>query len=252
MNVKSPTVGFRLAGVILVGGGKIRPLPQPVFACQKKRTSSRREAPKSILLVAWSHPRYPHRFESHPVGKFEAVLGWQSQFINALQYGPRSHLVVRLPGLDRGLFQAQQLAERCGSSRFDDRKQPFRETLVGYGLVVVDYPSTTCLELFIANVPSVFFWNPKGWPMREEARPYFDKLRGAGILWDSPREAAAKVAEVYEQPLKWWAQPEIQKVRREFADRYALAECDWKAHWVKALTEEVALAKVCRLESNET
>ncbi len=225
-------------------GDKVRPLPQPMFLPVENGAGPRDQTPKEILLVAWSHPRYPHRFESHPVGKFDEVLEWLSQFINALPTELRSRLVVRLPGTDRGLCQAQRLTERCGPLCFDDRKQPFRDTLGKYGLVVVDYPSTTCLELLAANVPAVFFWDPKGWPMREEARPYFDALWEAGVLWISPREAATKVSEVYEHSWDWWRQPQVQEARRNFTDRYALGRHDWLNCWVKTLQEEIALSCV--------
>ena len=80
--------------------------------------------------------------------------------------------------------------------------------------------------------------------VRDEATPYFEDLRKVGILWDSPEAAAKKVTEIYDDPWSWWGSEAVQEVRKRFVDRYALARENWVDCWVKALEEEVALAKV--------
>lgn len=114
--------------------------------------------------------------------------------------------------------------------------------------MVTDHPGTSFLEGLVANVPVVAFWDPERWEVRDEAAPYFEELRRVGILWDLPEAAATKVAEVYDNPSAWWESETVQAVRRRFVDRYALAREDWVECWVKALKEEITLARTdgCR------
>jgi putative transferase (TIGR04331 family) len=88
-------------------------------------------------------------------------------------------------------------------------------------LIVQTYNSTGHLETLGRNIPTIMFWNPNHWELRESAIPYFDKLRTVGVLFDTPESAAAKVAEVWSDVAGWWGQSEVQEARRFFCDRFA-------------------------------
>jgi putative transferase (TIGR04331 family) len=109
-------------------------------------------------------------------------------------------------------------------------------------MVVFDNLGTGFLETLIGDVPTILFQNPNLWETRDEARPYLEDLRRAGILWESPESAAAKVAEVYDDPEAWWTQPAVQEARNRFVERYAYASPDWSKQWASALKEEALLA----------
>lgn len=83
------------------------------------------------------------------------------------------------------------------------------------------YNSTGFLETLGRNIPTIMFWNPKHWELRPSAQPYFDLLKEAGILHETPEAAAARAAEVWDDVAGWWNQPEVQDARRCFCDRFA-------------------------------
>jgi len=78
----------------------------------------------------------------------------------------------------------------------------------------------------------------------DEAESYFEGLRKAGILWDLPEAAAAKVEEIYDDPWAWWGSTVVQETRQIFVDRFASGRKDWVGFWVKALEEEMALSQI--------
>lgn len=225
------------------GNRIIRPVPHPRFVPLAAQDGRCGGAPKDIVLVTTSHPRYPFRFESHPVGQFDAVLEWRRRFIQTLLPAHRAQLVVRLHPQDFGWCQEQRLVETCGPLRFDNGKMSFRQLIRQTRLVVIEYCGTAYLEALATNIPTVLFWDPQHWEVRDEAAPYFEDLRKVGILWDSPEAAAAKVAEIYDDPSAWWQSEAVQEVRQRFVDRYALGRADWVDCWVKVLREEMALAR---------
>ena len=68
------------------------------------------------------------------------------------------------------------------------------------------------------------------------AQPYFKLLREVGILYDSPKSAASKLNEIYQDPNSWWFSPKIQDARNKFCDRFARTSNDWVAQWKRELT----------------
>lgn len=228
-------------------GGEIpiNALPHPKFLpLTASFKAHRKDNAKSILLVTTSHPKYPFRLESHPVGEFHTVLEWRSRFLATLNDSHRAAIVIRLRPVDYGWFQRQQLIERFGQLRFDEGIKPLQSVLEQTRLVVVEYLGTSCLEVLSANVPSVLFWDPLRWELRNEAKPYFHALRLVGILHDSAETAARKIEEIYSNPWTWWGRDEVQEARRRFVDRFAVGRKDWVDCWAKALEEEMALSQV--------
>lgn len=225
------------------GNRIVRPLPHPRFLPLATQDGQCGTASKDIVLVTTSHPRYPFRFESYPVGQFDVVLEWRRRFIQKLLPLHRAQLVVRLHPQDFGWCQEQRLVETCGPLRFCSTRSSISQLLGEIRLVVIEYHGTTFLEMLAANVPTILFWDPQHWEVRDEAAPYFEDLRKVGILWDSPEAAAAKVAEIYDDPSTWWQSEAAQEVRQRFVDRYALGRADWVDCWVKVLREEMALAR---------
>ena len=71
-------------------------------------------------------------------------------------------------------------------------------------LCISTYNATVHLESFIYNFPTIIYFNPLHWKLRPSAKPYFEELRRAGILFDTPEDAAKKVNEIPEEPRFWW------------------------------------------------
>ena len=102
-------------------------------------------------------------------------------------------------------------------------------------VAIIDHLGTTALEALTINIPTIWFLNVEVNLIRPEAEKYFALLRDAGILHRSPEEAAEKVNEIYNDPLRWWCNPEVQKAKNTFCDRFALTSNNWRKEWVDAL-----------------
>jgi putative transferase (TIGR04331 family) len=87
------------------------------------------------------------------------------------------------------------------------------------------------LETFVANYPTLLYWEPKYTELNESAQPYFDLLRKAEILHDTPEQLALKLNEIYSDPLSWWMSAEIQDAKNKFCNRFAKTGDDWVTQW---------------------
>src|SRR2546425_11858441 len=102
------------------------------------------------------------------------------------------------------------------------------------------FPYTTLFRS--ADVPTILFWDPSRWEVRDEAEDAFGGLRTAGILWDSPEAAARALETVYGDPPAWWRRGDVQAARRKLVERYALAQGNGAASWSGVLDEQGAVA----------
>ena len=222
--------------------GKVTAVPHPRFLSRRRsrRGHGRRRA---IVLVTMSLPRYPMRFDSMPVGQFDRILECRQRWIQHLPDACRERLVVRLGPGGFGWCQRRRLMDACGPVQFSDQTTPVQHLFGRAKLVVIEYPATAYLETMAADIPTVCFWEPRYWRIREEAAAYFEDFRRAGILWGSPEAAAAHVEAIHDDPWRWWDSPELQRVRRQFVRRHAWGEPDWLRRWVEVIRAEAVVSE---------
>jgi putative transferase (TIGR04331 family) len=145
---------------------------------------------------------------------------------------------LRLYRRDWGWDHRERVRELAPDARFDDPSRPLSKRLRESRLAVFDCPSTPMLEAFAAGVPSILCWAEDAWPFRPSARPFFEGLREAGVLFESPEEAAAQVGRAYGNPKGWWDEPARLAARRALTATYALSRADWLGSWLKELLQE--------------
>jgi putative transferase (TIGR04331 family) len=194
----------------------------PVGVLRLRRRSTSWDAHGGILLVTGAVPRFSYWMYSVMVaGQTVQYFEDQMRFAGALLPEHRDQLLVRLYSLDYGWSQSARWQERYPDIRLDDGKDPIEPLIRRSRLFVATYNATSYLETLSRNIPTIMFWNPHHWELRPSARPYFDYLRTAGILHDTPETAAKVVAKVWNDVDDWWHQPERQDARRAFCDRFA-------------------------------
>jgi len=225
-------------------GDTYRNVPVPKlseFAMRKEKNRRVRSSRGVVLFLATGHRTYLLRFHSAPLGsQWQDYYQWEVRFLAAVSDRVRRAILFRA-SLNPAHANLQALAERFPKMQLDEGC-PFYERLKQAHLIVVDNCQTAFLEALAANIPTVIFRDPHRWEVREEAAPYFEALREAGILWDSPESAAAKVSDVYDDPLAWWSSQPVQEARGRFVNRYAFVREDWPACWTQVLREEARVA----------
>ena len=82
------------------------------------------------------------------------------------------------------------------------------------------YNATFFLEALHMNIPTIVFWNPDHWELRDQAKPYFQHLLDAKILFYQPREAALHLNKIANNIDEWWDSPEVIKARKMFTDHF--------------------------------
>lgn len=196
-----------------------------------------------IMWAVMSLPRFAYWMYSVPVGpQMLAYFEDQYRFGRSVSPAVMELLHLRLYPHDYGWDEENRFRDALPQLKTYKGPQSFIEQLNRRRMFVGTYNSTTFLETFTADYPTIIFWNPEHWELRESARPYFDGLRHAEILHDTPESAAAKVNEIYRDPRIWWHQPLVQEARNRFCSRFARVNQDWLREWKTELMQFAAAA----------
>jgi putative transferase (TIGR04331 family) len=189
-----------------------------------------------ILWVVVSFPRYAYTMYSVPSGpQTLAYLDFQERFGRAVSPEVRQLLRYRPYPLQYGWSDYARLRDAIGDIRVAGTIESMQRQLSRSRLFVGTFNATAFLETFVADVPTVLFWDPHLWETRPEATPYFDELRRVGILHDMPESAAAFIETIYLDPGRWWRGGEVQDVVRRFCARFGRVHDrtldDWRAEF---------------------
>ncbi|MEK6934677.1 MAG: LIC12162 family protein [Nanoarchaeota archaeon] len=175
---------------------------------------------------------------------WEEYCEWQYRFFSLLPKDIRSLMFYRskihqLEGWDN------ELAIKFPEIKFDEsdfaKGNTFYDRLDKCRVVIVDACMQVFAECLSSNKPTILFWNPNFWNVKEEVERHFDNFRKAGFLYNSPEQAATKLVEIYNDPWKWWENDDVQNAREAFLEKFVLSREDWLEQWDKSIKEELVI-----------
>lgn len=105
-------------------------------------------------------------------------------------------------------------------------------------LLILDHPGTTWNISMAMNVPIILYWERNHFPFNIEANQFLDKLKDLGLYFEEPIQAAKKVNQIinnYDDLSDWWNQKDIQQIRKEWMNHFAMADKKWFSIWTKTL-----------------
>ena len=95
------------------------------------------------------------------------------------------------------------------------------ESLRRSRLCVSTYNATVFLETMSLGLPTLIFWNPRHWELREAAVPYFELLQSVGIFHTTPESAAQQLTKIWDDVDGWWSSEAVISARNRFCHKYA-------------------------------
>lgn len=222
----------------LDGDPKVRDIPFPLLA--RVRRAGRGDGLVIVSTHLYLHDIGLTRNDSN--SRALDYLQRQTRLWNALPPNLKEYSRLRLHK-DTGWRHEERLRECCPDLRLDDTSVPFARRLGEARLMIIDFPTTTFQEALAADAPCLMTWNPADWKYRDSARPFFNRLKEVGLLFDEPEAAAAQAARVYDDPQAWWDEPARREVRRDFARHFAYRRDDWMDCWLREINEGLTQIK---------
>nr|WP_176082391.1 LIC12162 family protein [Leptospira alexanderi] len=173
------------------------------------------------LLVEHCMPRYSYWIQNTPVsGQILRYFDDQYSFIKHLTPKVRSKFLIKLYPDDYDWNQKERWESLYLTLAYDSGQKSFESVMRKSRICVTTYNATTYLESLGLNMPTLIFWNPTYWELRKSALPYFQMLKDASILFESPITAATYLNEIWDNIDDWWQEKERQRIRGIFIEKY--------------------------------
>ena len=213
--------------------GETRTTPMASGQLISKIKNVKAKVDGNILWVGMSQPRYSYWLYSIPIGpQFIDYLVDQKYFAEEVSDEVRRLLMYRLYPTDMDDWSLKdRLKDMLPPIQLYEGPKSIYQQLNEARLCICTYNSTTFLETFAADFPTLAFWNPNHWELRPSGEPYFDELKEVGIFHDTPESAAAKANIIYQNPIAWWQSSDVQEVRKKFCKRFARTSPHWISEW---------------------
>ena len=97
----------------------------------------------------------------------------------------------------------------------------FNKSLKRSRVAVFAYYSTGFLECLTAERPAICFWQNSLNFLSDDVVDDFKQLERVGLIHFTPESAAKHVNKHWDDVLSWWNEPEVERVRQDFANKYA-------------------------------
>ncbi len=211
---------------------EVKPMPASKFS-YKMRKSGDKQA-HGILYVTTTWLRWLLQYPL-TMDYWSDYFHGQKLFLSNIPQAVREHLVIRPHIEDFGWDSVSRFADLVPDARIEGWEVPFSKRMLKCRILVCDHPcySTTFIEALVNNKPTMLFYNPKFAANRfnEEAKPYWDKLKEADILFDDPILASKKIGEIYDNVDAWWGDKKRQDAVRSFLSHFGRASADWADEW---------------------
>lgn len=121
-----------------------------------------------------------------------------------------------------------------GNVSFNNRLNECRLAIIVYG------QNTTVYETLSANFPTMLYWNPDHWELRDKAKPYFNLLKKCGIFHTSADSLCDQINKVYDDVDSWWLSEDTQKAVKIFCNEYAFTKENYIEEWFHELNNHIS------------
>jgi putative transferase (TIGR04331 family) len=207
--------------------------PAGIFRTPEKLKYNARK--KNILFVTLNSPRYNYRISSESLALFNNYFRNSFAFVKSLSDELQNKLLIRLTPTEYGWFQSKRWKDRYPTLRQDAGNSRMTDLMKESKLIVYTYNSTGYLESLAAGIPTIIFWDETSSSVREDAKPYLEVLRNAGIFHGSPESAARFIMENWENIDKWWDSEKVVHALDEFNMHY----CRQPENLLNTITKEI-------------
>lgn len=211
------------------------PLPNPKLSRLYRLRHRRRNQAGTgdIVFVSNSVPRYQLRNWSSPLSARRGTdyFNLQILFLNSLAPSARGRVLILPYPADDGFGYREWMREQAPDVRLEERGTPYHGLLAQASLVVCDMNQTTLLEAMAADIPLIAFWRSRDYPLRDQAKDWYQRLRDVGVLHDAPEDAAEAVNSFWPDVVRWWDNAERRRACHSFAAHFALQDRNWLLQW---------------------
>lgn len=199
-----------------------------------KKISKRKLRVKRILLLTVEHPRHSYMISSVVISsQWLEYYKDLKNFLKILSDSKLSDKIILRNKLRKNGWNFDKRISLQFPSLYLDDIQDYFKSVESSSLIVSTYNGATYLETMSLNKPTIFFWNPEYWELRETSISDYNELIDVGIFHTSPQSAANFINKIYSNIDGWWFSEKVQVVREKFCKKYSNKNINLSSEIVK-------------------
>lgn len=195
---------------------------KPVGALKVKSRSNQTNKNDKLLIILLSNPKFPYWCTSVPCGS--ALVDYYNQqidFYGQLSPSIRSKTVLRFGNSDFEWKFKESFIRKYGVESIQIDDEEYERSILSSRLCLCTYNATTMIECIKLDIPTIMFWDPKLFSIRDEAIDVFEFLNQCGMFQSSVSDASSFINDNYSNITDWWNSEAVIYARNKFVDRYA-------------------------------
>jgi putative transferase (TIGR04331 family) len=195
----------------------------PMFNFYQKKINYLHNQNNGMLLIDDECSRFPYGngypifYESNNTLLFKDRI----IFLKNLKPSILKKVSIKLYPEDYEWANKEKYRSFNSSFEFIERDKKLFDILKNFKICVTNDNSTAYLQTLNANFPTVLFFNKKVNLINSETVKVFKILKYAGILFDTPEEAANKINLVWNSIDLWWKSRKVQYAVNYFCNKYS-------------------------------
>ncbi|OCW82926.1 hypothetical protein AKH21_02075 [Pelagibacteraceae bacterium GOM-A5] len=190
----------------------------PVHLRNKKINT---QSNNTIYLILDEFPNYFYEYHSNYDAHtyrlyFQGIL----DFISNLDETVKEKLIVRLYPEKHNEDAHQILKNKFPWLKIDYGNTDLNKKIIKSKLCIIANNSTTFLDTFRSNVPTILFWDKKIIESRKSCEKYLELLSKIGVYYDNP-QSAALFCNNNKNIYKWWNDKKRKLTIKDFLRIFA-------------------------------
>ena len=197
---------------------------KPFGIIRQKTNLKIAKKPSLLTMIIPSMSIFEPTLESHIAHKhnnqfiFDPCFKILNNLNDKIKY---ENLIMRFQNRQFGLFEYQTFEEKYPKIKKDLQKIKYEDLIYRTKIFLSPYLGTGYLETLSINLPTIVFNSKKVNILRDEVKPYYEKLKKVNIFFDDEIELTNHINKIWNDPLKWWNSNNLQAVLKEFCDNFA-------------------------------
>ena len=131
------------------------------------------------------------------------------------------NLLIRFLRRNQGFDEYYRFQEKYPKIKKDIQKISFEDLISKTKIFLSPYLGTGYLETLSINIPTIIFNSKKVDIIKDEAKPYYEKLKKVNVFFDDEVKLANHINNIWDNHFDWWSSDKLQKEVNEFRSNFA-------------------------------
>ncbi len=243
---------------------------------QKIRTTNKYEFQIGNKFISWPKMNNKKSVPLPPVNYFKVSTKYKRhknfliyvpiqkhKYISRINHGPQSNSqnyslnniamfkeILQKNIFDNFLFLPKQEIDHSQKQYLENfiekknilKPQQFKQLLSDSKLVVCSYPQTAFIDSIIQK-PTILVYKKTLWPYRKDFKKVYSLMEENQIIFEDAKKASEHINKIWNDPLSWWLNKDVQKARKKFLKKLNIIDNDERyiKRWTTFINSQISI-----------